>query len=145
MSLISLKNFDRAQEVLKYSTDLGVQAVRPRKPDDRLDRGFFTQHEGRYYGVFATVSGPIAFLDSLQWPLTKSGASSEFIQLPGGQRRFILCVDGAPAYEVTYQPSATVVDNWSDDESISEFFSWLHESVTGDPKGSFFSFYRLRA
>ena len=140
-----LKNFERAADVLKYSTDKGVVSVSARQPSDVVDRGFFTEQGGRYYGVFATETGPVAFLDSTQWPLTRSGASSALSQLPDGRTRFVLSVAGAPVYDVTYRRPDDVVDNWSDDESISGFFAWLHESVTNDPKGSFFSYYRPSA
>lgn len=138
MTILLLKNFDRAQDVLEYSTDQGIGGVLARKPGDSLDRGFFTEQGGHFYGVFATESGPVAFLDKSQWALTKSGASSELTQLLDGQKRFVLRMEGVPVYDVIYQQPNDIVDNWSDDESISGFFSWLHEGLVNDPKGSFF-------
>ncbi len=57
----------------------------------------------------------------------------------------MLVVEGNVAYEVTYWPPMVVVDNWSDDECMIDFFSWLHEGVTIDPKGKLFSYHRLPA
>jgi hypothetical protein len=143
MTLLSLGNFDRALEVLQYSTDQSIKGVLARNPDGPLDRGFFTEHAGRCYGVFATKSGPVAFLDGVQWLLTKSGASSELTELPDGRKQFVLSAEGVPVYSVVYEQQNSVVDNWSDDESIGGFFPWLHESLMNDPEGNFFSHYCL--
>lgn len=143
MTLLSLKNFDRALDVLEYSTEHGVKGVLVRKPGDPVDRGFFTKHAGHFYGVFATESGPVAFLDGAQWPLARSGTSSELTLLPDGRKQFVLNVKGVPAYSVIFHQQDNVVDNWSDDECMSGFFSWLHESLMNDPKDSLFSYYCL--
>ncbi|WP_321869602.1 hypothetical protein [Burkholderia ubonensis] len=108
-----------------------------------VDRGYFMVVDGRCYGVFATPAGPVAFLDAQQWPLKKGDVASELIPLEDGKRKFVLKLGVLTAYEVVYKSPGVVVDNWSDDESVSDFFSWLHSSIMLDEKGRFFEFYKL--
>ena len=145
MALLLLRHFDRARDVMEYSTDRGVGGVFAGKAGVALDRGFFTEQDTHYYGVFATETGPVAFMNRAQWPLTRSGASSALSPLPDGRTRFVLCIEGVPAYAVTYTRTIDIVDNWSEDETIGEFFSWLHGNLTNDPTGSFFRYYCLFA
>lgn len=122
MALLLLRRFDRARDVMEYSTDHGVRGVFAGKAGAALDRGYFTEQGSHYYGMFATETGPVAFTDSAQWPLTRSGASSALSPLPDGRTRFLLCIEGAPAYVVTYTRSIDIVDNWSQDETTGDFF-----------------------
>lgn len=143
LTVLHIKNFDRANDIVQYSTDKGVQDFTTRDAVQSVDRGFFMKVEGRCYGVFATPAGPVAFLDAQQWPLKKGDAVSEFTVLANNERKFVLKVSGVTAYEVVYKSPGVVVDNWSDDESISDFFSWMHGSITVDEKGRFFDFYKM--
>ncbi|WP_157642614.1 hypothetical protein [Burkholderia ubonensis] len=108
-----------------------------------VDRGYFMVVDGRCYGVFATPAGPVAFLDAQQWLLKKGDVASELIPLEDGKRKFVLKLGVLTVYEVVYKSPGVVVDNWSDDESVSDFFSWLHSSIMLDEKGRFFEFYKL--
>ncbi|WP_059983256.1 hypothetical protein [Burkholderia ubonensis] len=141
--LLSIKSFDRANDIVQYSTDKGVQKFVARDVVQSVDRGYFMVVDGRCYGVFATPAGPVAFLDAQQWPLKKGDVASELIPLEDGKRKFVLKLGVLTVYEVVYKSPGVVVDNWSDDESVSDFFSWLHSSIMLDGKGRFFEFYKL--
>ncbi|KVO02398.1 hypothetical protein WJ71_18100 [Burkholderia ubonensis] len=140
---MSIKSFDRANDIVQYSTDKGVQKFVARDVVQSVDRGYFMVVDGRCYGVFATPAGPVAFLDAQQWPLKKGDVASELIPLEDGKRKFVLKLGVLTVYEVVYKSPGVVVDNWSDDESVSDFFSWLHSSIMLDGKGRFFEFYKL--
>ncbi|KVT94617.1 hypothetical protein WK60_10760 [Burkholderia ubonensis] len=141
--LLSIKSFDRASDIVQYSTDKGVQKFVARDAVQSVDRGYFMVVDGRCYGVFATPAGPVAFLDAQQWLLKKGDVASELIPLEDGKRKFVLKLGVLTVYEVVYKSPGVVVDNWSDDESVSDFFSWLHSSIMLDEKGRFFEFYKL--
>jgi hypothetical protein len=99
---------------------------------------------GALYGTYASIDGPVVFQGRTQWLLCHSETRTEFEKLPLGEVRVALVVDGEVAFDVTYTPDSPVVDNWSDDESTVDFFSWLHSCVTTDPQ-NFFRYYTLDA
>ncbi|SDG62064.1 hypothetical protein [Paraburkholderia phenazinium] len=143
MKILAIRNYDRASDILRYAAGQGPLEHVARTAEQQIDRGYFTVVHGHHYGVYATPTGPVAFMDDVTWPVRKVNSSSELDPVPPGRRRFRLIIDGAIAYEVVFSPENAVVDNWSDDDTISDFFSWLHNSVTTDPKGRFFDFYTL--
>jgi hypothetical protein len=139
-----IRSYDRAAEMLTYSTERGPLREGAYPAGAKRDRGFYTSLVGAHYGIYASTDGPVAFRGRTQWLLRHSGTRTEFEKLPDGQVRVALVVDGEVAFDVTHTPDSPVVDNWSDDESTKDFFSWLHSSVTTDPE-NFFRYYTVEA
>ncbi|KVL07222.1 hypothetical protein WJ45_09135 [Burkholderia ubonensis] len=108
-----------------------------------MDRGYFTVVDARYYGVFATHAGPVAFCDAQQWALCEGHSSTEMMLLPDGRKRFVLKRLNERVLEVVYCPTGVVVDNWSDDECVIDFFAWLHDAMSNTVRSRFVAFYTL--
>lgn len=139
MALIYLRHFDVAQNALAFDLNHGPQGERSRQAVGALSRGFYTVANGQIYGVFASSDGPVAFQGKQRWPLQQAQTSTELTTLANGHNRFVLRIAGQTAYEVTYAPDRNVVDNWSSDETLRDFFAWFHQSVIDAAR--FFPFY----
>ncbi|OJA91624.1 hypothetical protein [Burkholderia ubonensis] len=145
MSLLLLRDFDCVREVLQYATDHGPKALVTHDPARQPDRGYFTVVDGHYYGVFASATGPVAFRDAQQWMLCENQELTEMKLLPDGRKRFVVTIRNERVLDVVYQPSGIVVDNWSDDERVIDFFAWLRDGMSSGALGQFVSFYTLSA
>ncbi|OMG71122.1 hypothetical protein BW685_22125 [Burkholderia ubonensis] len=143
--ILFLRNFDCAREVLQYAIDHGPKALAAHDPARQPDRGYFTVVDGHFYGVFATHAGPVAFRDAQQWMLCENQVLTEMKLLPDGRKRFVVTIRNERVLDVVYQPSGIVVDNWSDDDRMIDFFAWLHDGMSGGAPGQFVSFYTLSA
>lgn len=144
MTELLIRNYDRAAERLTHSTERGPLREGVNPAAAKRDRGYYTSLAGAYYGTYASRNGPVAFHGRRQWLLHHSETRTEFEKLPDGQVRVALVVGGEVAFDVTCTLHNPVVDNWSDDESTKDFFSWLHSSVTTDPE-NFFRYFTLDA
>lgn len=143
MTHILLENFDCVTEALNYDTDNGPEGQIEIGATDQTWRGYYcVSSDGKIYGVFATRTGPVAFREAQQWPLQQKKATTALIKLDDNHNRVTLHIGNNVACEVTYTSDNTIVDNWSDDDRIRDFFSWLHNSIT-DKSDRFFKYYTL--
>ncbi|KVU39708.1 hypothetical protein WK69_25155 [Burkholderia ubonensis] len=145
MSLLLLRNFDCAREVLQYATDHGPTALVTHDPARQPDRGYFAVVDGHYYGVFASATGPVVFRDAQQRMLCENQVLTEMKLLPDGRKRFVVTIRNERVLDVIYQPSGIVVDNWSADDHMIDFFAWLHDGMSSGALGQFVAFYTLSA
>jgi hypothetical protein len=139
MTDIVIQNYDRASEVLLYSTETGPVEEKALPVNVKRDRGFYISHDDHYYGVFASEYGPVVFRGAQQWQLQRGDATAHIDVLLDGRRHMTLRTRNGVAFDVTYYADHPLVD-WSEDEETIDFFGWLHTSIEKDSQ-NFFPFY----
>jgi len=139
MTDIVLQNYDRAGEVLVYSTQKGPVEEKALPVNIRRDRGFYISHDGYYYGAYASEHGPVVFKGAQQWPLQRGDAKAEIDATPDGRRHMTLRASNTVVFDITYDADKPLVD-WSEDEETVDFFGWLRTSIEKDPQ-HFFPFF----
>jgi hypothetical protein len=139
MTDIVIQNYDRAGEVLVYSTEHGPVEEKALPVSVKRNTGFYVSHDGHYYGAFASEQGPVVFRGTQKWPLQRGDAKAHIETLPDGRTHMTLQTGNVLAFDVKYTRDKPVVD-WSEDEATVDFFGWLHEGIEADPQ-HFFPFY----
>lgn len=139
---IFLRNHDRHADVLRYDPATGAHAELPRAElaeGVTLARGFYVNVADEVVGVYASPEGPTAFKGATRYGLTPAHEGT--VESEGAQQRFTLWHAGEPLFSVHYpKPGGQVVDAWSDEEEMEDFFLWLASSLLTD---NFHSYYKL--
>ncbi|MEM9539279.1 MAG: hypothetical protein AAGA60_07170 [Cyanobacteria bacterium P01_E01_bin.42] len=140
MNYIYLANDERGDIILAYNPDSGEskEIENSRSREEKMERGYYTNIEGNFYGIYASVSGPIFFKNESRYLLSR-GSCRATLETENNINHFTLYSGETAIVSVSYQPSQYKdYDNWSSDEELTDMFLRIKNALETD---RFFEFY----
>lgn len=130
MDIKLIRNRDYFDSLLEYDVTAGSLREVPASSvpkNEILPLANYIKLHDKYYGVFATESGPCFFFQSDKYLLNATNVAAEHTK-GDVQHHFRLIYNGKTVIDLHYARWNNVdIDAWSD-ESFIDFFIWLTKS-----------------